>query len=112
MRPPKARLCLGEGARCSALLKFLRPSKVIAEAFVNPTKDQRLDDLIAVSRETTTRGRKTFVSIFFRSATIPGLIHAAEKWVNVLEQDTERIWGGEPEVTVARSCHPERAKLG
>ena len=50
------------------LLKFLRPSKVIAEAIVNPVQGQRLNDLIAVSCETTTRGGKTFVSIFFRSA--------------------------------------------
>ncbi len=83
------------------LLKFLRPSKVIAKAFVNPTKDQWLDDLIAVNGETTTRGGKMFMSIFFRSPTIPGLIHAAEQWVNVLEQGTDKVWGGEPEVTVA-----------
>ncbi len=38
------------------LLKFLRPSKVVAEAIVNPTKDQQLDDLIAVSHEVTTQG--------------------------------------------------------
>ena len=47
------------------LLKFLRPSKLIAQAIVNPTKDQRLDDLIAISREETTRGGKKFVSIFY-----------------------------------------------
>jgi hypothetical protein len=65
MRPPRARLCLGEGARCSVLLKFLRPSKVVAETIVNPVKDQRLDDLITVSREVTTWGGRTFVSIFY-----------------------------------------------
>jgi hypothetical protein len=48
MRLPRARLCLGEGARCSVLLKYLRPSKVVAETILNPMKDQRLDDLIAV----------------------------------------------------------------
>jgi len=101
MRPPRARLCLGEGARCSVLLKFLRPSKVVAEAIVNPVKDQRLDDLIAVSREVTTRGGKTFVSIFYRSDTIPGLLHSAERWATVLEQPTGEIWGGEPEATTA-----------
>ncbi len=38
------------------LLKFFRPSKVFAEAILNPVRDQRLDDLITVSREVTTRG--------------------------------------------------------
>ena len=62
---PRAQLCLGKGARCSVLLKFLRPSKVIAKTILNPVRDQRLDDLIAVSREVTTRGGRTFVSIFY-----------------------------------------------
>jgi len=101
MRPPRARLRLGEGARCSVLLKFLRPSKIVAETILNPVKDQRLDDLIAVSREVTTRGGKTFVSIFYRSDTIPGRLHSAERWVTVLEQGTGEIWGGEPEATTA-----------
>jgi len=85
------------------LLKFLRPSKVVAEAIVNPTTNQRLDDLIAVSREVMTRGGKTFVSIFYRSETIPGLLHSAERWATVLEQGTGEIWGGgdEPEATIA-----------
>ncbi len=61
MRPMRARLCLGKGACCSVLLKFLRPSKVDDEAFVNPTMDQRLNDLIAVSREVTTGGEDVHV---------------------------------------------------
>jgi hypothetical protein len=94
MRPPRARLCLGKGARCSVLLKFLRPLKVIAKAIGNPVKDQRLDDLIAVSCQVTTWGGKTFVLIFHQSATIPGLLHSAERWATVLEQGTGEVWGG------------------
>ena len=98
---PRERLCLGERAHCSVLLKFLCPSKVIAETILNPVRDQRLDDLIAISREVTTRGGKTFVSIFYRSDTIPGRLHSAERWATVLEQGTGEIWGGEPEATTA-----------
>jgi hypothetical protein len=61
----RARLCLGEGARCSVLVKYLRPSRAVAEAIVNPTAGQRVDDLIAVKREMTMRGGKNFYSIFF-----------------------------------------------
>jgi hypothetical protein len=98
---PRERLCLGERAHCSVLLKFLCPSKVIAETILNPVRDQRLDDLIAISREVTTRGGKTFVSIFYQSDTIPGRLHSAERWATVLKQGTGEIWGGEPEATTA-----------
>ena len=102
MRPQRAQLCLGEGARCSVLLKFLRPSKVIAEAFVNPTKNQQLNDFITNNRDkVTTWGGKKFVTIFYQSKTIPGLLHPAEQWAMVLEQGTGKIWGGEPERTMA-----------
>jgi hypothetical protein len=98
---PRARLCLGKGARCSVLLKFLRPSKNVNEAILNPVQGQWLDDLIAVSREVTTHGGKSFVSIFFRSNTIPGLLHSAECWVTVLEQPTGEVWSGEAEAPAA-----------
>ena len=82
-----ARICLGEGARCSVLVKYLRPSKAVADAIVNPTAGQRVDDLIAVKREMTTRRGKNFYSIFFRSESIPGvLLHSAERWTTGLEQ--------------------------
>ena len=74
---PTATLCLGEGARCSCLAKFIRPSKDVAEALVNPDPGRRIDDLIAVSRDVMTRGGKNFVSIFFRSSIIPGILQAA-----------------------------------
>ena len=83
------------------LLKLLRPSKVIAETVHNPVKDQRLDDLITVSREVTTRGGRTFVSIFYRIDTIPSWLHSAEQWTTVLKQGTREIWGGEPGATTA-----------
>ncbi len=41
------------------------------------------------------------MSIFYRSETIPGLLHSAEQWATVLEQGTSEIWGGEPEATMA-----------
>ena len=84
---PTARICLGEGARCSVLVKYLRPSKAVADAIVNPVAGQRVDDLIAVKREMMTRGGKNFYSIFYRSESIPGvLLSSAERWATVLEQ--------------------------
>ncbi len=78
---PNARIHLGKGARCSCLVKFLRPSKDIAQALVNPELGRRINYLIAVSRDVTTCGGKNFVSIFFQSSTILGLFNAAEQRV-------------------------------
>ena len=90
---PSARLCLGKGAHCSCLVKFIRPPKDVAAALVNPDPGRCIDDLIAISRDVTTRGRKMFVSIFFRSSTIPSLLHAAERWSKVEEQGPpDQLW--------------------
>ena len=60
---------------------------------VNPEPGRRIDDLIAISRDVTTRGGKKFVSIFFQSSTIPGLLHAAERWIKVVEQGPpDQLW--------------------
>ena len=92
---PSARLCLGKGARCSCLVKSIRPSKDIAAALVNPKPGRCIDDLIAISLDVTTRGGKTCVSIFLRSSTItiPGLLHVAERWIKVEEQGPpDQLW--------------------
>ncbi len=93
MMAPSARLCLGKGARCSCLVKFIWPLKDIAAALVNLEPGRRINDLIALSRDVTTRGRKRFVSIFFQSSTIPSLLHTAEQWVKVEEQGPlDQLW--------------------
>ena len=97
-------LCLGEGAHCSVLLKYLRPSKAVEDAIVNPVAGQQLDDLITVRCEVTTRRGKTFVSIFYRSDTIPGLLSSAKRWATVIEAGTGEMWGGEPEATATAAA--------
>jgi hypothetical protein len=90
---PSARLRLREGARCSCLVKIIRPSKDVAAALVNPEPGRRIEDLIAISRDVTNRGGKTFAAIFFRSSTIPGLLHAVERWVKVGEEGPpDQLW--------------------
>jgi hypothetical protein len=90
---PSARLCLGKGPHCSCLVKFIQPSKDIAAALVNPKPGRHINDLIAISRDVTTRGGKRFVSIFFWSSTISGLLHAVKRWVKVEEQGPlDQLW--------------------
>jgi hypothetical protein len=71
-------LCLGKGARCSCLIKFIHPSKDVAVALVNHELNWRIDDLIANFQDVMTHGGKRFVSVFCWCSTIPGLLHAAE----------------------------------
>ena len=65
---------LGEGARCSGLVKLLRPAREVAEALPNTTAQQRLDDLIATHLGMTDHQGHNYESVFFTSASIPGVI--------------------------------------
>ena len=84
--PRSRRLRLGEGARCSVLVNKIRPSAVVDEHFPNKVPRQRLDDLIAVRREQTTRRGATCEHVYFRSDTIPGELHVASRWCVVKAQ--------------------------
>ncbi|MBM4179814.1 MAG: hypothetical protein FJ211_10875, partial [Ignavibacteria bacterium] len=93
-------LRLGEGATCSVLLKFLRPSREVSERFPNAAPTQRLDDLVAVRFAVVTRGRSTYPAVFFTTPTFPGLqLQAAKKKVKVLQEGNPgSYWGDVPNV--------------
>jgi hypothetical protein len=95
-RAAKATLAIGEGARCSVEIRYLRPSQVVAEAFINADKDYTLEDLIAVERKVILRKGKPIKSYFFRSPSLPGLVSCAEKWATVLEQGEHFLIWDEP----------------
>jgi len=97
-RPPTLRL--GEGATCSVLLKFLRPSREVSEKFPNAVPTQRLDDLVAVRFAVVTRGRSSYPAIFFTSPIFPGIqLQAAKKKVKVLQEGHPgSYWGDVPDV--------------
>ncbi len=79
-------LRLGEGARCSILLKYLLPSRDVASTFPNTTSTQRLDDLVAVCRAQHTRRGMSVDTVFLTSPTFPGIeMSAARKRVVVVE---------------------------
>ena len=85
---------LGEGARCSVLIKNLRPSREVEQRIVNPAPRQRATDLVAVRRGNITRGRRSYEAIFFTSPTFPDLeLYAARKFT-VVEQEghADRLW--------------------
>ena len=97
-QPPKRRF--GDGATCSVLLKFLRPSREVSEKFPNAVPTQRLDDLVAVCFAVVTRGRSSYPAIFFTTPTFPGIqLQAAKKKVKVLQEGHPgNYWGDVPNV--------------
>ena len=85
--PRSPALRLGEGARCSVLLKKLHPSPTINELFPNYESQRRLDDLRATHQAEVTRRGRTYTATFFSSASAHGhILHCANRWVTVLEE--------------------------
>ena len=85
---------LGEGVRCSVLIKFLRPSKEMAEAFPNATAQQRLENLIATHLGRTERQGNSFESVFFTSATIPSIILSCARRNRIVREEghPDALW--------------------
>ena len=93
-RAAKATLAIGKGGRCFVKIRYLRPSQVVAEEFVNANEDYTLENRIAVERKVICWKGKSIKSYFFRSPSLPGLVSCAEKWVTVLLEQWEHclIW--------------------
>jgi hypothetical protein len=73
----------------------------------NFTKTDRLSELIAVRRETTTRNGHTFEAVYFEHRDFDGLVHAARRYVKVdAEGDPEDFWGSAPSPRVSRESSP------
>ena len=89
-RPTTKRL--GEGARCSVLLKLLRPSREVAERFPNATAQQRLDDLIATRLGRSDRRGNNFEAVFFTSATFPGLELSCARGKYIVREEGHTHW--------------------
>jgi len=87
MAPRSKKRRLGKGAKCSVLLKNLRPSAIVAATFVNYQARDRLDDLVVIGQEVKSRGGKTFDAILFRSDTVPDeTLWCASRWAVVTQE--------------------------
>ncbi len=87
-------LRLGEGARCSVLVKNLCPMREVTQRILNPAPHQRVTDLVAVRRGNITHGGLTYETIYFTSPLFPDLeLHTAERLTAVThEGHCDRIW--------------------
>jgi hypothetical protein len=85
---------LGKGVRCSVLVMLLRPSREVVEALPNTTAQQRLDDLIATHLGMTDRQGHNYESVFFTSASIPGVIMSCARRNCIVREEGHRdaLW--------------------
>ena len=98
-RRPKLRL--GEGATCSVLVKFLRPTREVKEKYPHNVPDERVDGLVAVRAGRKTRGRTEYPAVFFTHPEFPGVeLSAAQNKIKVVaEGHPSGFWGDAPAPT-------------
>jgi hypothetical protein len=85
---------LGKGARCSVLVWLLRPSREVDKALPNTTAQQRLNDLIATRLDRTDCRGNNFESVFFMSASIPGVILSCARKNCIIREEghPDAVW--------------------
>ncbi len=70
---------------CSVLVTKLRLSRTVAKALPNAAANQRVEDLVATRHAISTRGGRTYDTIYFTSPSFPGVeICAARRYVIVM----------------------------
>ena len=77
----------GVGAKCSVLLRFLHPQKMVKDKFPNAKHQDRLEDLVAIEQKDVVVNRKVQVCVVFRSDQFPDkTLHACRRYVKVLDE--------------------------
>ena len=61
----------GVGAVCTALLKYLHPSKLVAKTYVNFDKKLKLDKLLCIGKEVKVVNKKEQLCYVFRHEDFP-----------------------------------------
>jgi hypothetical protein len=84
-RTPKKRI--GVGAKCSVLKRFLHPSRLIQDKYINIAFHDRLSDLIAIRKEVKTIRNKDVTCIVFQHGDFPtDELYAHQRYAKVLEE--------------------------
>ena len=85
--PMQQRLRLGQGEKCSMILKKLRPSTVVSAHLPNVLLMQRLDDLSVSNQSQVTLRGLSYEDFLFSSAAIPReTLHCAKRFVVFREE--------------------------
>lgn len=108
----RSRKSLGQDAKCSVLLSYLRPSARIDQQFPNKIAGQRLDDLIVLRLGQVTRSGNTFWAVYFRSETFGDDVelYAARRYVKIIQEGPPNLFFDlptSPQVPAAASGNVE-----
>ena len=82
----------GVGAIASCKMRFLHPSQLVREYYVNANRDLEITELLEVRRETKTINRRQQLCIVMRHDDFPNqLLHAVQRWVKVTREAPSRF---------------------
>ena len=95
--------CLGEGAKCSILLKRLHPQNIIREVAPVYNTNERLSDCTVIKQETTKRNGKSFMAVYVSHPHFEGrVLYSAKKWAVVTEEgDRNKLFDAAPSAAPA-----------
>ena len=80
----------GVGAICSVLKRFLHPSNLIREKYVNHAKDERLEGLFTIREEVRSVNRKDVLCLVFRHDDFENqLLYWIKKYARILHEGPE-----------------------
>jgi Transposase IS4 len=75
---------LGVGAVCSVVVQYLHPSKLIKDKYPSRGAKERLENLLAIRRETLKVNKVQRVCVVFRHDDFPNQeLHCCERWARV-----------------------------
>jgi hypothetical protein len=81
------KLRLGVGAKCSVMIKYLRPSKLVKDTLINRTDRERVKDLLAIRKEVKrSREKEQMCAVFRHSLFENKEIYAVLCWVKVEQE--------------------------
>ena len=84
------KLRLGVGAKCTTLLKYLHPAKLIDTKYPNRTAQSALDNLIVIQQEVKKVNKKEQRCIVFRHDVFDGIeLHCVQRWAKVIVEGSE-----------------------
>ena len=90
MPKKKQKIKCGVGAQCSVYAKYLHSAIEIGNRYPNATAKMRVNELLAIRKETKTVKKKEQVCIVFRHDDFEGKeIYAVERWVKVDKEGQE-----------------------
>ena len=78
---------IGVGAVCRTYVRFMHPSKLMRDKFVNIGAQLKISDLVSVKQEVKKVNRKDQMCVIFRHDNWPNKeIYCCKRWVTVLQE--------------------------